>query len=369
MSDPDQSPDPTEVEISLFGPGYGESAVLHVGNGSWVIVDSCTHPDLSLPTPLHYLAEMGVDPSTAVKAVIATHWHDDHISGISSILDACVSATFVCSNAFLTEEFMTVLEVYAHSDVFGQTGVDELRKSFDIVEGSGRHVRLASAGRIVWRQSGNWATDGFPCEIQALAPSDTAITTATKAIANTVCQLGPQCRAPVLTKNRSTVVLWVKLGGEAFLLGGDLEEKNCGGWTLLLDEFAEFTSDGCVFKVPHHDSVTAEHPEVWASLLQPQPYALLSPFILGSNRLPTPADVTRICGYTKNSYITASPAVRGRRRRRPPAVERTMKESMSDAREVVMSQGHVRLRMVPGHAKSKRVDLLNGAVPLSRAWN
>ena len=30
-------PNPEEIEVTLLGPGYGESAVLHIGNGAWVI--------------------------------------------------------------------------------------------------------------------------------------------------------------------------------------------------------------------------------------------------------------------------------------------------------------------------------------------
>jgi hypothetical protein len=30
-----------ECELSLFGSGVGECIVIHLGNGDWVIVDSC----------------------------------------------------------------------------------------------------------------------------------------------------------------------------------------------------------------------------------------------------------------------------------------------------------------------------------------
>ena len=28
-------------EVSIFGPGKGESIVVHIGNGRWIVVDSC----------------------------------------------------------------------------------------------------------------------------------------------------------------------------------------------------------------------------------------------------------------------------------------------------------------------------------------
>ena len=49
------------MEVTLVGPGYGECILLHIGNGSWVIVDSCIGAD-SRPAALAYLQDMGLDP-------------------------------------------------------------------------------------------------------------------------------------------------------------------------------------------------------------------------------------------------------------------------------------------------------------------
>ena len=86
MAPQDNPPKSDEVEVSIFGPGVGESLVLHIGSGEWVVVDSCMNGDRSSPAALEYLREIGVDPATQIKWVIATHWHDDHVEGISEIL-------------------------------------------------------------------------------------------------------------------------------------------------------------------------------------------------------------------------------------------------------------------------------------------
>ena len=70
-------PNPEEIEVTLLGPGYGESAVLHIGNGVWVIVDSCINHE-GIPQALEYLESIGVAPAQAVDLIVATHWHDDH---------------------------------------------------------------------------------------------------------------------------------------------------------------------------------------------------------------------------------------------------------------------------------------------------
>ena len=32
-------PQPDQVEISIFGPGYGECILIHCGNDEWIISD------------------------------------------------------------------------------------------------------------------------------------------------------------------------------------------------------------------------------------------------------------------------------------------------------------------------------------------
>jgi glyoxylase-like metal-dependent hydrolase (beta-lactamase superfamily II) len=110
-SNVDAPPALTEIEISDFGPGYGESLVLHLGENNWLIVDSCL--DLTgEPAPLTYLRHIQIDPATSVKQFIATHWHDDHIRGLGRIMRECTSAAFVCSAALRTREFLTLVTAY-----------------------------------------------------------------------------------------------------------------------------------------------------------------------------------------------------------------------------------------------------------------
>ena len=45
MTNTGDPPGDEEFELTLFGPGYGESIVMHVGAGEWVIVDSCLDSD------------------------------------------------------------------------------------------------------------------------------------------------------------------------------------------------------------------------------------------------------------------------------------------------------------------------------------
>ena len=45
VTDGGNPPRDDEFELTLLGPGYGESIVMHVGDGAWVLVDSCGRTD------------------------------------------------------------------------------------------------------------------------------------------------------------------------------------------------------------------------------------------------------------------------------------------------------------------------------------
>ncbi len=104
-------PRPHELEISVFGPGIGECIVVHIGDGDWIIVDSCINKQNGEPVALDYLRSLEVDVASKVKLVIATHWHDDHIRGLAKIVGAAETARFVNSAAYSFKELLRVVEL------------------------------------------------------------------------------------------------------------------------------------------------------------------------------------------------------------------------------------------------------------------
>ena len=101
-------PAPDELEISCFGPGFGECIVVHVGEGKWVVVDSCVESGERDKRPVaeRYLRALNVRLESDVILIVATHWHSDHICGLGRLVDLCSGAEFSCANALLQNEFM-----------------------------------------------------------------------------------------------------------------------------------------------------------------------------------------------------------------------------------------------------------------------
>ena len=106
-----EPPNNCEVEVTVFGPGYGECILIHVGSNQWIVMDSCIGQN-NEPVALTYLKDIGCNPGECVRFVIATHWHDDHVQGIAKVLESAESATFVISTALGRKEFLGLLDAH-----------------------------------------------------------------------------------------------------------------------------------------------------------------------------------------------------------------------------------------------------------------
>jgi hypothetical protein len=378
-------PSPDEVEISIFGPSYGECVLVHVGDNKWLIVDSCGDPSSHEPIALKYLKQIGVDASKDVKQIIATHWHDDHIRGLAAIVRECEAAEFVCSEALNSDEFFVLVHSFgANPSVDRQrSGVHEFYSILKTMEE--RRIRagekwtppiFAGANKVLWRsdQRVERALDGrvkSACVVYALSPSDTAGVVSKLKIAS----LGPvvketKRRVPDLDRNDSAVALWIDFGEGFVLLGSDLEESGDKrmGWSAILASNARPPGKASLFKIPHHGSKTGHHTEVWSEMLAEERAAVVTPFVLGKIILPTKADATRILSFTAESYITAIPQQRGKKNR-DRTTEKLIQQTVSFIRDVFVSSGQVRLRArISDFAASQEmrwtVDLFNGAKEL-----
>ena len=312
-------PEANSVEVSLFGPGKGECAAVYLGDDRWVIVDSCRDQRERVNPALSYLERLGVDVSKSVLLVVATHAHDDHFAGISEIFDACESAKFVCSAALTAPEFfaLTDADERVHAGL-PKRAYREYSRIFEIVEsrGEGGFTPLLYA----WEQKVllSDAHGAYPMRVIALSPSNVAFTRAQRALASAIPKANESKRIEAIDPNELAIALWIEVAGKAILLGADLPPGPGGcGWQAVLATFAP-ASKGEVFKVSHHGSVTGHYDEVWTSLLDDSPLAMLTPFRGSSKLLPDSTDVDRIYSLTNKAYITASP--------QRPVVSRAMRK-------------------------------------------
>jgi beta-lactamase superfamily II metal-dependent hydrolase len=310
------SPQASEIEVSLFGPGYGECAVLHLGGGEWMVVDSCIDSSSGRPVALQYLEGLGVEPSDAVRLVVATHAHDDHIAGIANVLLACQSASFVRPAATTREEFVALLEADEESEVSLRVAAyREYRLVEQILESRHRGsmtrpVIRGLADRVLFERVESATLPA--ARVLALSPSDEALDRSLVALRALLPTGGVIRRLSTNDPNTMALALSIEVGDATVLLGADLESgpiPNCG-WAGVSKNVLLPAQKATVYKVAHHGSSGAHSQFVWSSLLNDEVIAILSPHRRGRTPLPSPQDRARICAVAPRSYITADPDFR-----------------------------------------------------------
>ena len=329
----DEPPGRGEFELTLFGPGYGESIILHVGDGVWVLVDSCVGTD-GVPRALEYLESIGISARHAVELIVATHWHDDHIKGMARLVEVCDRAVFCCAGALCRREFLTVIgAMESRQFSVGGSGLHELYQVFSRLAQTATKTTFALANRRILVHG--------RCEIWSLSPDDSAFLRFLASIGGRLPGEGrPKKRIPTLSPNEVAVALWVGVGDVAVLLGSDLERR---GWLDVLKIPGGAFSMASAFKVPHHGAESAHEPGVWKHMLDDDPFAVLTPWQRGGHTLPGQLDTQRILSFTTNAYSTAQRLPAGGTHR-PSGIDRTLRESGIKVRQLATSPGAVRLR-------------------------
>lgn len=360
-----------EIEVSFWGPGYGECILVHALNNEWVIIDSCIDPITKKPPVIDYLRSLNVNPAESVKLIAATHWHDDHIRGLSEIFDICKSADFLMSEALTKKEFLVLAEsIGKDSKIEGCSGLEEMQRIFSILEEAqkslgSREFRApirASEHKCVWVSDQNPST-----RLTALSPSDFSILQSERELADLI----PKVKEPkrwlvpkIPNANHVAVVLWFEFDDISLLLGSDLEDDGNPhrGWTAIVNSPRRQPGKAAIYKISHHGSITGDLPRVWEEMLTEEPFAICSPYNLNKT-LPTPEDVKRICNYTPNAYITSTRKVNDVLVKKENTVQKTIAESGIKFRAREYIPGMVRIRKKVGTDCS--IETFNGAARLS----
>ncbi len=340
-----------EIEVSLFGPGYGESIVVHLGFNRWMVVDSCLDKESGRAAALAYLEEIGVDPGSKVELIVCTHWHDDHIRGMSSILSACPNARFVCSSSLKESAF---LELVALSETIRGPhggGVNEFGRIFQqiIMRQQRREpspLETCHAGTVLVDRD----EVTHRLKIESLSPSYFDHHRMAEAFAGKKDQLLSaefKQTVPSIYPNLGSVVLRLQIGKQTILLGADMENRKSqeSGWNAILAN-SQTASAADFYKIAHHGSQTGDTPEIWSQLLVADCPAVLAPNQRLANPLPRPSDIERILSHTATAFASAPSSLKRKRLEQP--AERVIRARDIAVYEVPSSQGQIRARLSHG---------------------
>jgi hypothetical protein len=358
------APSEDELEITFLGPGFGESTLIHLGNGAWVVVDSSINASTRSSRVLDYLTKIGVSP-TSLQVIVATHWHDDHIRGLSQLVEAAPEARFVCSAAVQHREFYTLVASARRPMTTASPGIAEMARILELLEAR-RDGDNARQRTPIWAKENVLLYDGMvgsaAVRLQALSPSDWSMTRAWQSLGRLLPRpMEPKRVLPAPQSNEASVALWLVVDEIGILLGADLEETTtpAGGWKRVVANPLR-SGTASVFKVPHHGSSNAFSNDVWRTMLVPGPIAVIVPFRSGSISLPTEGAVRQYCALTKNLFLTVRPGAKRVRRRRG-AEAKILRALGSSLTEVFGEEGMVRVRITTNEASPWSVGLLQPA--------
>jgi len=364
---PENPPSRDELEISVFGPGIGECTVVHIGDGDWIVIDSCLNRESRRPIALEYLEGMNVDVASRVRLVVATHWHDDHIKGIGETFSAAREAKFVDSSAYPLQKLVRLVKLAseASESTSATREYNSVLATMKKRREKGERADAVGPTRAIANRkllALNSASRPFDSEVFSLSPSDGVISLAEAELAVALNAAKGGVRVPRQGPNQLSVALWLRVGALNVLLGADLEHVagTTEGWRAILGSSERPSGFAKFFKVPHHGSKNADCPEVWSEMLVSRPIAVMTPYT--SSRLPGMADIDRTRARAGRLLLT-SPFSRRALPRRENAVEKTLREIAPKRRALEGGMGHVRVRCsaLDEHDES-RVELKNGAI-------
>ena len=118
--------------------------------------------------------------------------------------------------------------------------------------------------------------------VQSLSPSAATITNANTDIAKRLLTTGQTRRFKQLGANDLSVAVHVAVGQLNLLLAADLENTANPelGWQAVIDSPSRPSQPSGLYKVSHHGSSNADHPEIWSGLLKENPLVIMTPFRL-----------------------------------------------------------------------------------------
>lgn len=353
-----------EIEITLIGPGYGESVLLHLGDARWIAVDSCVEPGNADPLPLRYLNQIGHGAS-ALEMIVISHWDDDHIRGMSKLVDDAKNARVVLSTAFRSDDFIKFSENYRNTLTTVRSGTSQIAKVFEIISDR-KSFEFVNGVSSLFHPNAHALSHGNKFELVSLSPSSDEYLQFLKWLSEAVLESDASVNVAVSSRrNYLSVALHATLGPESILLGADLEEDGTPttGWSAVLSSLGWSKRKSSLFKVSHHGSSTGHHDGIWTDLLLDNALAITAPWRLAGRHLPEDGDVARIKSNTSLAYLSAtrSPAQKFKRQ---AAVRKTIEERTINFGNVQAHPGMIRCRKIAGSSDAWQVELFGSATRL-----
>jgi hypothetical protein len=305
-----------------------------------------------------------VNTNKDVILIVCTHWDDDHILGISQLLENCATSDFSFAKAndkvkFLRMVSLDYLKILKDAT---SSSTKEFNKCIEIIEDRKSKLKLSYPDRILATVSVN----DFVNQVISLSPSDTAIQQFDLEISNLITEYGQSNRHIVqLSPNFNSVALFVKLGSHRAILGADLEVSATNskiGWDDILNNSQSVDKKAAFFKIPHHGSQNAYHEKLWDDMLSNSTKSGLTPWNRGQ-KLPT-LKMQEIYKNKSDELFITSNFSKGNPKKRDKATLKMMRDLNIELEEVPYKHGIIRARVNMANDTNWQIEIFGTATKL-----
>jgi len=343
-------PHTDDVEISLFGTGggYGESIVIKLPSSNWVIIDSCINPDTQNPLAIDYLQKIGVDLKQDVSLIVCTHWHQDHILGLSKTLNLCTEAKFCIPAVNDIKKFLQFVGLDYNKIKKGSiSSTKEFKECLEIMASRDSSIIRASSNKVLLKEHPTLSSGStITSEINALSPSETVVAAFDRELSVLMDNFRLSTVAvPEKSANEKSVAVFVRCGNFSAILGADLEigKNNREGWRDIENNCNVISKKAMLYKVPHHGSSNAYDRNIFKNLVDDDAIIKLTPWNK-KNKLPEPLMISEYKTHTSKLYITSSIDVSYKAKKRDKSLGKIIKLFNIKLTEMKFREGIIRTR-------------------------
>jgi len=303
-----------EIELTFFGPGFGESIVVFIPGIGWGIIDSCEFvvSGHKLVPPLKYLISQKVNE---IEFLILTHPHGDHFRGMEQIIGQYLGKI----NRICRYQGDSVRELTAYlfrkgiKGSPGETsakGLGALFKAFDEAAKFGAEKRrLGALTQVIPHHKVSVNGQDFAVEVLSLSP----LAEDEEKYVNILRDAFPKEKMkleeiPDHSHNMIASAIRISVGNVVVILGSDVEKgvNASSGWRGIVN--SADAPNLCVktLKVSHHGSPNAYYHKAWTEHCKKgKIISVITPYNRGRQPRPTEDDIERIGNYSNSIGLTS----------------------------------------------------------------
>jgi len=307
------APQKGKLTLYVFGPGFGESQVVALPDGRWMVIDSCAHDQVNLPLELlrHFDAQ-------AIDLLAITHPDLDHYRGLPELIAAFEGRV---KRLWRYPGFQTARDIilYLEREESSNKSFGEMRRMHDAMlplMKSGRGREAVYDTRLLPEPDDYRVYSIGPCPQEKTYEGE-QLGKLFQRVSEGEKLTNEQKRWLMGEANRLSLAIVIWWGEIGILLGGDVESDDKSpdrGWPGILAVMNEDETLGLIeglriVKIPHHGSQGAFSERAWKHHASKGPVelAVATRFNRGSNPPPQPSGLDKLLPYAQKLALTSPP--------------------------------------------------------------